>query len=292
MLKIRFLDGTTTQAEFISIKNGIIQLTGANVENLTGFKAYNQSALLLGDYSTYTTKYNRYTELENSIQLSTGAVEPEPIAPTYTINFVASQGGSLDGTTSVSVADGTEMSSVEVPEVVVDENYIFKQWSPAIEDIEIHSSRTYTAVFEYVPTLEEVQEAKVTEMNAMQQSVIEAGVDVTLTDGTVEHFELTSHDQASLTGLQTQVIEGVEYLPWHTSDNTEHCKYYTNENMAIITNTAMQCITFHVTYFRDLRITIRAMQDKDAINDVTYGMIIPLEYQSQPLQDMYAAINE
>ena len=85
----------------------------------------------------------------------------------------------------------------------------------------------------YVPTLEEVKASKVSEMNAAQQSVIQSGIDVTLTDGTVEHFTLTDHDQTNLMGLQTQVAQGVENIPWHTSDTTEHCKYYSNADMLI-----------------------------------------------------------
>ena len=40
----------------------------------------------------------------------------------------------------------------------------------------------------YEPTLEEVQEAKVLEMNAAQQSTIEYGVDVQLTNGQLSIF--------------------------------------------------------------------------------------------------------
>lgn len=144
----------------------------------------------------------------------------------------------------------------------------------------------------YVPTLEEVQEAKVSEMNAVQQAVIQQGIDVALTDGTVEHFTLTDHDQTSLMGLQTQVAQGLENIPWHTSDQTEHCKYYSNADMALITAVAMQFVTFHVTYFRDLRIYIRSMETKEEVEAVVYGVPIPEEYQSVPLKDMYAAMQE
>ena len=68
------------------------------------------------------------------------------------------------------------------------------------------------------PTLEEVKESKVGEMNETQQKVIAAGVDVTLTDGTTEHFALEEHDQTSLVGLQSQVAAGEENIPWHTSN--------------------------------------------------------------------------
>lgn len=142
----------------------------------------------------------------------------------------------------------------------------------------------------YIPTLEEVKESKVVEMNIAQQSIIQRGIEVTLTDGTTEHFTLTEHDQTSLMGLQAQVVQGVELIPWHTSDQSEHCKFYSNADMALITTAAMSCVTWHVTYFRDLRIYIRSLQTKEEVETVVYGMDIPAEYQSEPLQAMLAGM--
>lgn len=138
------------------------------------------------------------------------------------------------------------------------------------------------------PTLEEVKESKVSEMNETQQKVIAAGVDVTLTDGTTEHFALEEHDQTSLVGLQSQVAAGEENIPWHTSNEAEHCKFYSNKDMKKITTTAMAYVTWHVTYFRDLRIYIRSLTEKEDVEKVTYGMDIPEAYQSEPLKAMLA----
>ena len=142
----------------------------------------------------------------------------------------------------------------------------------------------------YVPTLEEVQERKVAEMNTIQQAIIAQGIDVTMTDGTTEHFTITDHDQTILMGLQAQVVQGVEQIPWHTSDQSEHCKFYSNADMALITTAAMSYVTWHVTYFRDLRIYIRSLQTKEEVESVVYGMDIPAEYQSEPLQAMLAGM--
>lgn len=140
----------------------------------------------------------------------------------------------------------------------------------------------------YVPTLEETQEMKIAEMNAVQQSVIQAGIDVELSGG-VEHFTLTDHDQTSLMGLQSQVAIGEENIPWHTSNEAEHCKFYSNADMQLIITAAMSYVTWHVTYFRDLRIYIRSLQSKEAVESVTYGMNVPEEYMSEPLKAMIAA---
>ena len=113
-------------------------------------------------------------------------------------------------------------------------------------------------------------------MNAAQQQAIQNGIIVTLTDGTNEHFTLSDKDQTSLMGLQAQIAAGVEQIPWHTSDQTQHCKYYSNADMALIVSAAMQYVTYHVTYYRDLRIYIRSL-DSDSVGNVYYGMPIPAD---------------
>lgn len=139
------------------------------------------------------------------------------------------------------------------------------------------------------PTLEELQEAKVAEMNTAQQAIIASGIDVQLSGGETEHFTLTQYDQQSLMGLQSQVAEGAEAIPWHTSDESEHCKFYSNEDMKKIVESALSYVTYHVTYFRDLRIYIRSLTDKESVQAITYGIEIPVEYQSEPLKAMLAA---
>ena len=139
------------------------------------------------------------------------------------------------------------------------------------------------------PTLDELKAQKISEMNTAQQESIQNGVNVTLSDGTVEHFTLTDHDQTSLMGLQTKVAQGETQIPWHTSDVNEPCKYYSNTDMALITETAMQLVMYAVTYFRDLRIYINSMEDSTSVQNVTYGMIIPKEYRSEVLADIYAS---
>ena len=141
----------------------------------------------------------------------------------------------------------------------------------------------------YEPSLEEVQEDKVQEMNEAQQAAIQEGINVTLTDGTVEHFTLTDHDQTSLVGLQSRVMAGEEEIPWHNSNEGEHCKFYSNADMELITTAAMACVTWHVTYFRDLRIYIRSLQDKSKVETIRYWSDIPVEFQSEPLKVMISA---
>ena len=144
----------------------------------------------------------------------------------------------------------------------------------------------------YIPTLEEVKAAKVAEMEVMKEAVMAAGINVTLTDGSVEHFNLEEKEQKMLMALQVKVSAGDEKIPWHTSDKTEHCKYYSNADMGLIITAAETVATYHETYIRDLRIYIDSMENKEAVEAVTYGIVIPEGYRSEVLQDMYAAQQE
>ena len=82
---------------------------------------------------------------------------------------------------------------------------------------------------------------------------------------------------------------GEDNIPWHTSDEGEHCKFYSNADMGLIITQAMAWVTWHVTYFRDLRIYIRSLSTKEEVSAVTYGVELPEAYQSEPLKVMIAA---
>ena len=135
----------------------------------------------------------------------------------------------------------------------------------------------------YIPTLEEVQEEKVREMEYVQQNLIHKGVEVELSDGTKENFTLETNDQLSLNTLSVKGIEGTTTLPWHPADESVHCKFYSEEDIKNITDTCANFIAYHVNYFRDLRIYIRSLKDKETIKTIKYGVEIPTEYRSEVL---------
>lgn len=286
MLKMRYIGlKTEYDAGFKKISDHIVQLLGNFPVKEKGFQL-SRAGMEDWDKMDYTGFTTIYRVIEGGVQFSDdGSVY---VPPKLITTFVAGSGGTIEGTLEQEVSDYSELV---IPVPAPDENYAFVKWDPEIPDSgEVTTSRTFTALFEYVPTMEELKESKVVEMNAAQQAVIQQGIDVTLTDGSVEHFTLTDHDQTSLMGLQTQVAQGAEQIPWHTSDQTEHCKYYSNADMLLIVTAAMQCVTFHVTYFRDLRIYINSMEDKESVEAVAYGIIIPEEYRSEVLKDLYAAM--
>ena len=271
------------QMQVKAIGSNMVQLYPPipNVDVTVGFEMLTKevNGKVYGDYLNYRTIYKK--EEDGSIILSNdGSVWVEPAT---VVKFTTNGNGELVGETEQTVKTYEELV---VPTVVPNENYKFVGWNPEIPKTgKVESNITFTAQLEYVPTLEEIQSQKVSEMNDAQQATIQNGMDIKLSDGHTEHFTLTDHDQTSLIGLQTLVAQGVEIIPWHTSDQAEHCKYYSNADMAIITTKALQFVTYHVTYFRDLRIYIRALTDKEKVKAINYGMLIPVEYQSEVLKD-------
>ena len=56
--------------------------------------------------------------------------------------------------------------------------------------------------------------------------------------------------------------------------------------MSLITEKAMETITYHLVYFHDLRMYIRSLQTKEDVAGISYGTTIPVEHQSQVLKDL------
>ena len=277
------------QINIKNINDNMVQLYPPipNANITAGFELLTNSGKVYGNYLEYTTLFRKMED--GSVILSNdGSVYIPPEPPVYKVVFSTDGNGKIVGEAE---QEPKTFEELIIPVVIPNENYEFVKWNPEIpKSGPVNANITFTAQMQYVPTLEEIKTKKVTEMNDAQQTTIQNGLDIALSSGTVEHFTLTDHDQTSLMGLQTLVAQGGENIPWHTSDQTEHCKYYSNAVMAIITSKALQFVTFHVTYFRDLRIYVRALEDKEAVSNVFYGMSIPEEYQSDVLKDFFLKV--
>lgn len=132
--------------------------------------------------------------------------------------------------------------------------------------------------------LDELKELKIKEMNDIQQNLINEGTDVQMSDGQMVRYTITNNDQNSLNSLSIQNLQGVQTLPWHPADESVHCKFYSEEDMKRITDTCSAFVTYHVTYFRDLRIYIRSLETAEEVRNISYGTEIPKEYQSEVLE--------
>lgn len=272
------------------ISENLIRIISEDGPDISGFSLFIDKNMKMPmskvQYEDYNTLYNSgegWYELSND-----GSVYVEPIP---VVRFsVNTNVGSIDGEL---VQSARNYEDLVIPTVTPVENYEFIGWTPEIPesgkiayDIEFTANMKYVPpIVEYIPTIEDLRAAKINELEYTKAQVISAGFDATLSDGTVEHFSLTNDDQLYLTALRTQVLAGADPIPWHSSDETAPCKYYSNDDMDVITQTAMTIIVYHITYAKDIIRYVNNIVDKEELDAVTYGMIIPEEYQSQPLKD-------
>lgn len=136
----------------------------------------------------------------------------------------------------------------------------------------------------YEPTLEELQAAKKQEISQACEQTIYSGVDVTLTDGTVEHFSLTQKDQLNLFGKQIELSAGVTRLKYHTDG--QPCRYYDAADMQLIVTAAMDYVSYHTTYCNSLYSWISGTQTAEEMRQIYYGAEIPRQYWSDVYRDL------
>lgn len=145
------------------------------------------------------------------------------------------------------------------------------------------------SIMVYTPYTEDDYEtmrlAKIAEMSTACNAMITAGIDVTLSDGLSHHFDMTTDDQINLSVLYSMAQAGLMQIPYHAKD--EACKYYTADDITAIYTAGMGHATYHQTYFNSLKQYIGSLSDKPAIDAVTYGMMIPEDYQSEVLKHLY-----
>ena len=142
----------------------------------------------------------------------------------------------------------------------------------------------------YVPTLAELQTAKRQEISRACEQIIYSGVDVTLTDGSTEHFSLTEHDQLNLFGKQVQLAARAEQLEYHSDG--QPCRYYSAADMQTIITAAMQHVSYHTTYCNAVNMWIAGCGSAEEVQAIYYGAVVPAEYQSDVLKAYIASMKE
>ena len=140
----------------------------------------------------------------------------------------------------------------------------------------------------YVPTLEELQAAKRREVSVACQQMIYQGVNVTLTNGSTDHFALTIEDQLNLFGKQIQVTSGAAQIEYHADG--QPCRYYTAADMQAIITAAMWHVSYHTTYCNALNMWISGCQTVEEVQAIFYGADVPPAYQSEVLQSYLTQI--
>lgn len=284
MLELKYLGSETSyEIEFSKDVPHVCTILGDLPSQTDGFTLSRIGMDDDWDYSSYTTVYR---ELESGIQFSDDGsvyVEPEVVVNKYTVRFECGEHLALSFESVEDIEENTLLSEIEYPMVTADNAYRFIGW-----DITEGKVRSNLVIMALEESLEDVKETVVTSLNNIQQQVISAGVTVTLSDGSQETFTLTDNDQISLMELQALASTGATMIPWHNDNHSEGCKYYSLQDFMLLSNAVIPYVTYHVTYFRDLRRYVMNMSTFEEVENAYYGMLIPEEFQSDVLKTLLA----
>ena len=129
-------------------------------------------------------------------------------------------------------------------------------------------------------TLDEAIKFKKDECSYLCSLAIANGVDVKLSDGSIEHFSLSDDDQRNLNAKMMNIVAGITELEYHSDGHA--CKYYSAVDMADICTAAQQKITIETTYNNCLYQWIKGCKTVEEVSAIKYGLDIPEEYWSEP----------
>lgn len=135
-----------------------------------------------------------------------------------------------------------------------------------------------------INSLNEIKEHKIERLSSDCENTIYTGTYVTLTDGSVEQFTLDERDQLNLSGVGLKLLMGAETIAWHEDNENVSCRFYSAADAQKIISTLTIFKEYHITYFRDLRIYVRSLDDAEEIGNIEYGFEIPEEYKSDVLK--------
>ena len=176
---------------------------------------------------------------------------------------------------------------VSIEEISEEEYSSIKETLDSGEDIYIEQQQEEEIIIEQPEedvTVEYIKDVKLAEMSAICNRIIVAGFDAILSDEKVHHFSLSIQDQLNLITLSAMASSGETQIPYHADG--ELCKLFSVEDITTIVNTATAFKTYHITYYNSLKSYIESMDTIDKISNVTYGMVIPNEYQSDILKSL------
>lgn len=123
-----------------------------------------------------------------------------------------------------------------------------------------------------------VRAAKLKEISEACNSVIIAGIDLKLTEGTV-HFNLSIEDQSNIANLFRVVELGGTGFPYQSDGGV--CRIYTAAEIAQIYVAAQTMITSQTTYHNELKMYVQSLETAEDIAAVQYGMTLPDPYLTE-----------
>ena len=136
---------------------------------------------------------------------------------------------------------------------------------------------------------EALRSKKLQEVSDSCEKTICAGIDVTFTDGSQEHFSLETSDQTNIDGVFNAVVMGATEYPYHADG--EPCKMYSAADIVSLYVASKGYITKQTTYNNALRQQIRREDDSDTLKSIKYGVDLP-EDLNEDMNEILVKANE
>lgn len=127
---------------------------------------------------------------------------------------------------------------------------------------------------EYVD-IASLRAAKLAELSQACRAAILDGCDVTLSDGTVEHFALEETDQINLNAAYTACQQGAAEYPYHADGQL--CRLYSAADIIAIGDAATAHKLWHTTYCNHMMMWARRAETVDELAGIEYGAELPAD---------------
>lgn len=140
------------------------------------------------------------------------------------------------------------------------------------EQVPVQRYIRYTA--EELAAQEEIlRSKKLQEVSDACKKTICAGIDVTFTDGLLEHFSLEPNDQTNIDGVFNAVVMGATEYPYHADG--EPCRMYSAADIITLYVSTKSFITKQTTYNNALRQWVKRETNKVTLKAIKYGDTLP-----------------
>lgn len=121
--------------------------------------------------------------------------------------------------------------------------------------------------------LNDAKENKLKEVsNACYENIIN-GIDVLLSDNSLEHFSLKETDQINLATAYNEINRGALNYPYHADGQL--CKLYSAKDIVAINNASISHKIYHTTYCNHLFAWIKRATTEEELEMIIYGTELP-----------------
>ena len=175
--------------------------------------------------------------------------------------------------------EGLELPISEIIQTCRDDGFVMREDNPADWSRQTYEGGVLTLTNAPEPgpeDLEIVQEAKISELSALCQETIYAGVDIELPTGKTEHFNYNDHDQINIKEMFDAARMGATEWPYQADDGS--CRAYTAAEIFVIYPALAGMKTATLTYYHALEDLVNAAETTEGVDAITWGQ--PLEGDS------------